>query len=521
MNESGKGVNISRPPAKPGESKAFAKPRLLLLFLFIAGSFLLYLPVINRFFVSDDFKVLKRVCLDHVILIKRFFRPLSDLSIYLNYRIAGLEPAVFNAFNILIHGINAFLLYRISFYFARSWDTRSGISFALLSSLLFLTYPFHNEGIVWLLGRGASMAALFCLLGLVFYYEIKNPSVGLLLISLCYFIGLSAYESAIVFPLIMVLLMIRENEKAARTVRYFLVLVLTLIMHLILRFFVAGTLTGSYGEAFLESGFIRYLSNIPKVAGRLFLPPSTNSRMLIVLLFLLSVALTVLILKNHRIIRKHFIGKDIRLLLSQLAISCLIPVISGVSTQTSETDRMLYFPSVFLCMAVSYIPLFLIGNSKIKIISILFLLSYNVFFLERNNLNWKSASSVTYAILTTPLSEPDGSRNFFINIPNEIDGAYVFRLGFEDALLLFGKDSTKLIPVNYLTRTVSEKLPHRIRPVYLRDTLFIPPETKLIPDSDGRILIFVREKLKAMSDIRDNLYFWNKGRLEPIHFPVR
>src|ERR1700730_9872989 len=86
------------------------KPGWFPLFLFTATSFLLYLPVLNRYFVSDDFKVLRRVCFDHIILIKGFFRPLSDLSIYMNYRLGGLEPEVFNSFNILVHGLNAFLL---------------------------------------------------------------------------------------------------------------------------------------------------------------------------------------------------------------------------------------------------------------------------------------------------------------------------------------------------------------------------------------------------------------------------
>src|SRR5450631_2244316 len=82
-----------------------------ILFLFVGTSFIIYLPVIDRYFVSDDFNVLYRVCLEHTIFIKRFFRPLSDISIYLNYQLGGINPLVFNSFNMLINGINGWLVY--------------------------------------------------------------------------------------------------------------------------------------------------------------------------------------------------------------------------------------------------------------------------------------------------------------------------------------------------------------------------------------------------------------------------
>jgi hypothetical protein len=495
------------------------RPGWLAFLFFIAASFLLYLPVINRYFVSDDFKVLNRVCRDQIIFIKAFFRPLSDLSIYMNYRVGGLDPVIFNSYNILIHGINAFLLYRICFHFGKSWNNIDKVAFSGIASLLFLTYPFHNEAVVWLLGRGASMACLFCLLALVFFYEIRKPAARLTLVAVCYFISLAAYESTIIFPLILIPLMIREKEASKSKKLYLLCLIFTLAVHLIVRTVISGGLTGPYGEGFFSSGFTRYITNVAKVAGRLFLPPLRSSLLLSAIFILLTLSVAYYISKNFRRIRTGFIGKDLLLLLLILGITCTIPVLSAVSTQTSESDRMLYFPSVFLCMAEACILLFLIRNRKIKIVSIILILCYNTVFLEKNNLNWKKASSLTSFILNKVFSDTSSSKIFFANVPEEIEGAYVFRLGFKDALSLYGVDSTKALVVNFLDRKTVENLSGRIRPVRSGETLFIPPFVHIIYGSSRGIRIEAGGRISATAHAKDKIYFWNTQSLEPVAEP--
>src|SRR5579864_5577998 len=89
----------------------------LLLLFFCGLSFLFYFLIINRPFVCDDYTVLKRVAIDKIIFIKGFFRPLSDFTLYFNYLIGGFHAWGYYVFNILIHGINSFLL----FQFCSKW----------------------------------------------------------------------------------------------------------------------------------------------------------------------------------------------------------------------------------------------------------------------------------------------------------------------------------------------------------------------------------------------------------------
>src|SRR5580704_5316709 len=136
------------------------------LLLFCLGAVLLFFPMLGRTFVSDDFEVMQRVARGD-FRTPGFFRPLSDWSLYLNFLLGGLHPAGYYLFNILVHGINSWLVWR----FCRKWpwagDEGMQRNYAVLAALLFLAYPFHSEGVAWVLGRGASLAALFGLAVLV------------------------------------------------------------------------------------------------------------------------------------------------------------------------------------------------------------------------------------------------------------------------------------------------------------------------------------------------------------------
>ena len=127
--------------------------------LFLLG-ILIYLPVLNKGLLSDDFLVMKRVGLDGIVFIKGFFRPLSDITLYFNYWMGGFQGIYYNSFNLLLHVFGSFFV----FLFCKRWEgfpLRNRNHFALLSAFLFLTYPFHNESVVWGVGRASLLAGFF------------------------------------------------------------------------------------------------------------------------------------------------------------------------------------------------------------------------------------------------------------------------------------------------------------------------------------------------------------------------
>jgi hypothetical protein len=497
------------------DSQVSIRKYLFLLPLFIIAAFFIYLPVLTHFFVSDDFQVLYRVCKERVIFIPGFFRPLSDITIYANYVISGLHSIWFNSFNILIHGINSFLVFLICLRFADKFRGKSNaIYFALLSSVFFISYPFHNEAIVWILGRGAGMACLFALLGLLSYYEIKRTSLKMLVCSLCYFISIAAFESTMIFPLIVLLLLFFERQNFETIRKWTFSFALTFLIHLIFRLLLSGSILGSYGNGFFHTNLKEYCLHFAKTAGRLILPPSDNALLLVSVFIFLIIIIIIYIKRSLHRIKEKKIRRNILVLSGMLVIASMVPFVGGISTQTSESDRLMYFPSVFACMIWALVIVYDVRKKNLQRVFIFLTIVYNLIFLELNNLNWEKASSITSSILekiSESKNADDTSRIYFLNIPEEIEGAYVFRKGFSDALKLYGFDTTRFIGVNYLSRSEIRKIGGD---EILKNEISLPPEIEMKKTSAGNYEIFSQDKLKFISQAGDKIYYWNTRQME-------
>jgi hypothetical protein len=478
--------------------------------ILISSSFLIYLPVIHHYFVSDDFKVLYRVCRENTIFIKGFFRPLSDITIFLNYQWNGLDPTLFNITNVLIHGINSYLIYLICLYPRLSFSREHNVQFATISAAVFLTYPFHNEAVVWLLGRGASLACLFSLLSILSFFRIKNRNLNIFAVCCFYFISIAAFESTIFFPIIFILLLLLKKESIRYSFFYVCGLTAMLALNLLLRYLISGSIMGSYGKDFFQPQMSTYLMNIAKVSGRLILPPTQNA-FLITGIFIGLIAMFVYFLfrytnKN----RNPKISRYLLIITGMLAISCIVPVATGVSTQTSETDRILYFPSVFISMLAGFFIIYVLKNKYYKVIFLMILFSFNFFFLEKNNMNWNKASMVTKSVVATVQSEMLNDKKtgkiFFVNIPTEISGAYSFRNGFPEALKLYNADSTRFIIINLLTRQDQEK----ITVSKTIENLSIDLQSGVVVKSDSGIRkIYDHGVYQCIVGPADKIYYWD------------
>lgn len=249
------------------------------------------------------------------------------------------------------------------------------------------------------------------------------------------------------------------------------------------------------------------------------MPPSNNAIWLTWVFVLLILISVIYIIKNLNRFRENIILRNLAVLFAMLGIANIVPIVVGVSTQTSESDRLLYFPSVFVCMIWAFGIVFMVRRPALKRILIYSTITYNLIFLELNNLNWRKASFITSSILEK-INErkqvKDSGRLFFLNIPNEIQGAYVFRLGFMDALKLYGVDSLRFIPVNYLQRNDLEKIKEK-NILNISDTeIVLPPHILLKRIAYGSYQIFENGKLKYTSSTGDEVYYWNTKHLELI-----
>lgn len=132
---------------------------------------LIFWPTLNVGFVSDDYlyhaafsntfwDFLEKTILvgSGGAMIPEFFRPVGIMSLKLDYSFWGSDPVGFHLTNILLHSLNAVLL----FYLAGSFGLRRVGAFA--AGLFFGLYPLNSEPVSWISGRFDLLATTFILL---------------------------------------------------------------------------------------------------------------------------------------------------------------------------------------------------------------------------------------------------------------------------------------------------------------------------------------------------------------------
>ena len=138
------------------------------------------------------------------------YHPLTTLSLSLNHQFAGLEPGSYYLTNILLHILNAILVYTLIFL-----PSERRIWAALFAGLFFAVHPLHVESVAWISERKDVLYSLFFLSGLIAYYYFvkKNRPLYLLLAFILFVLSVLSKAMAVVFPLVLLILDILLQRK--------------------------------------------------------------------------------------------------------------------------------------------------------------------------------------------------------------------------------------------------------------------------------------------------------------------
>jgi protein O-mannosyl-transferase len=487
--------------------------RFFVIFIFAVIGFVIYAPVIGNGFLSDDYDSLYRIYIQKRILYREFLRPMIDISFYLNYLVSGLSPWSYYIFNISVHIVNALLLFRfVSGY--TLFSRKDQLFFAIMSGFLFLIYPFHNESISWLSGRLSSMACFFALLSLIIVNEREGKTASFIS-AIFFLLGLLCYESIIFLPLIILTIQWLKDRSVKKICFHGGFWIVVTGFYLVTRLLLSGEITGDYGGRLSDYHIKQKFLNAGKVFGRLFLPGSENQRLLIILTIVIGFFImltTSFVLRN--ITRNNADRKKWLSLVIFAIISLIIPVAFGVSTRTSESDRLLYFPSCFICMLITCTILWIFKNKSVRLVCFAFISIYFLCFLELNNRQWVKASKAAGVILESVRNR--GTKNIIlINIPDELEGAYVFRNGLVKALIINKMDTSSVKIMNYLKRQDYLKVGKTI-PVLLQDSIRIIYPDFLIVQHEGYNILLTNSQNNSTESIQKNrnlIYYWNKEAL--------
>lgn len=421
-------------------------PTWLVAALCVVVSVTLFFPALPLSFFADDFLVVWRIGVLGDMHQASFFRPLSEFTIWINHMVAVASPMGYRAFNVLVHALNGLLVYLLMQRIPGLRERPNVTGMATVAALLFLVYPFHNESIIWIVGRGTSLALFFTLAALVALNSGMGERRKLVLVALFFSIGALAYESMLLFPLIILTVLLRgcEDQRPFRK-RLATVLVAALILHVMARWVFTGQVANAYGSAFFDRTWTTYPLNAAKVLGRLFLPPSHDERMQGVRFGLLLVLLGVAALLFWRRTKQDASLRTTAVDMGwMLGIACLIGIVAGVSTRTSESDRFLYMPSAFLCMLIA-IALFSLLHGVARWVTLALLVIGSFILVQRNTANWETASTTIQRVIGDLPAPPDEGRLFVGGLPEELNGAFIFRHGFHESLLLAGRDTASIV----------------------------------------------------------------------------
>lgn len=221
-------------PARPAAGLTAAWPWLLIAVAAVA----VWWPVQRCGFVWDDeYYVVKNTALREWRMLPAYFtdistmagadraaefavfRPLRNISYLIDFSLVGLKPAWWHLHNLLLHTLNAGLL----FLLARELFRRR--TPALVAALLFLLHPVQTEAVAWIKCRDDLLSTALVLLACLAWCRWGGAAMAALaprrlaLICLLYLLACLAKEQAIVLPLLLLLLELapRLNKAAPRT----------------------------------------------------------------------------------------------------------------------------------------------------------------------------------------------------------------------------------------------------------------------------------------------------------------
>jgi len=453
--------------------------------IFVLCGFMAYFNTINSFFLSDDFGKIYSVSKSGAFAVwsfsldTRFFRPLISLSFFVDYKLWGLNPDGYHLTNTLVHSLNSYLVFLICLLLINRtrFLPKMRWSLSIFSGFIFLVLPGHSEAVAWISGRGDVIAAFFCLSSFCMYLFYRQNSVScFLLISILLFVfALLSKESAISYPLVLLsyeiyayLIEKRNRHEILSRLYPPLIYFLCLLLYFSVRYMAIGKIIGGYGKrVHLNLDFIRLLRNLIFFSARAILPPMPDAITAVLSATGIAVLVVAALLLMKRAKRFPLSDPDrekveLFSFLSIAFILSLLPAITlGISPFDTKGERFLYLASAFSSTSIIFLISFLINNRKYFAILVICLLSASGISLYHSNTNWKEAGEISKGILESLKPLGKVNRLFIINLPDNLNGAYIYRHGMNPALLLFD-DTAQLEHLRIISHNSIYKVDDRL-----------------------------------------------------------
>jgi len=312
------------------------------------------------------------------------YRPVATLSYFFIHSIAGLDPFYYHLVSILLHAINAVLVYWMA-----NLILHQRLS-ALIAGLMFVTHPAISEAVNCIDYNDDLLAAFFFLLAFIGYIRLHAAEVsskfGNYALSLIFFsFGLLSKEMAITLPAMIILydLVLRDAgrqpltfQKALTTLKkrwlFYVGYMVVSLVYVVIRFFLlvspGGYLESSYGGLFERIiylpghifSFIK-LAILPNnlTADYVFAYPNSFFDSVNLMGFAVVIGLAGASFFIYRSSKEIFFG-------IWWFLITLLPVSNLVEIYNPFAERYLYIPIIGFCLVVPVLISGLVGRRIAK-----------------------------------------------------------------------------------------------------------------------------------------------------------
>ena len=324
----------------------------------------LYFPLINGFWLADDFSNLYRAWLldqqdqlfagtmayfsQAVDAVGAFYRPLMIASLNLSYALFSDNYFLWATASVAVHAVNSILVALVTKRLLSWSGYKSSAVIAMLAGVFFAFSPVATEAVAWVSTRSDRWVTLLSLVGLWFWSArpgLDAPKT-IWLLPVCVLIALGFKESAVIIPLQILLLALVWPGGAGRS--RWLSLALTFLFaaaFLFLRY----QLLGSATEVYRGSGFdLADITSLFNWWRALF-----SNQIGLSLVYLVSLSLLILTGLLSFTSKTYRLGLAVLLASGGLVLATMLNL--GSISSNGEGGRLFYAPLAWLFIALGVI----------------------------------------------------------------------------------------------------------------------------------------------------------------------
>ncbi|MBA3571281.1 MAG: hypothetical protein H0W34_04780 [Pyrinomonadaceae bacterium] len=414
--------------------------------LLLIASLAAYSPIIESYFVADDFGYVDLYMRQQLADMPRLFaadwsqgiwgfnlrelRPVIALSFMWDALLWGADPLGYHLTNLFVHSASSALV-----FFTLRRLLEADLTTSALAAVLFAVHPVHVEAVSWVSGRSELISIFFYLSSFLtfgIYRSVERTRYYILSLTL-FVLGLFSKEMVMSLPLMLVAydVVCHRTTIVSRQIKwwlphicYFTILVLYLCLRKLI--FENALRNINIPDFVLRQG--EYLSYLFPPLNMLV--GNVRSGWLLLLWTVLLFAFTLLLLlhRGARSRAQAMLAGVARPALFFGIVWYLISIIPLAATYRS--DRHLYLPSFGLCVAVGIIlPRIVTKRWMVKLVFAVLIAmcsAGSLYYAVR----WRQAAQISRQMRDDMQQlvrdVPEGSGIIFVNTPGTYQGKYVW-----------------------------------------------------------------------------------------------